>query len=83
MPFHKVFFILINFLTKSVQAELDNFFRVLLNKEIPVNEVTKGAFTLARKKLKHEAFIELDKDQIDFFYSAGNYKTWNGFRLLE
>jgi len=82
LPFHKVFFLLINFLTKSVQAELDNFFRVLLNKEIPVNEVTKGAFTLARKKLKHEAFIELDKDQIDFFYSAGNYKTWNGFRLL-
>ena len=82
MPFHKVFFLLINFLTKSLQAELDNLFKVLLNKEIPVNEVTKGAFTLARKKLKHEAFIELDKDQIDFFYKSKVYKTWNGFRLL-
>ena len=50
LPFHKVFFLLINFLTKSLQAELDNFFKVLLNKEIPVNEVTKGAFSLARKK---------------------------------
>jgi hypothetical protein len=65
LPFHKVFFLLINFLTKSLQAELDNFFKVLLNKEIPVNEVTKGAFSLARKKLSHEAFIELDTDQID------------------
>lgn len=68
LPFHKVFFLLINFLTKSLQAELDNLFKVLLNKEIPVNGVTKGAFSLARKKLNHEAFIELDKDQVDFFY---------------
>ena len=82
LPFHKVFFLLINFLTKSLQAELDNFFKVLLNKEIPVNEVTKGAFSLARKKLNHEAFIELDKDQIDYFYQKGSYNTWHGFRLL-
>jgi hypothetical protein len=82
LPFHKVFFLLINFLTKSLQSELDNFFKVLLNKEIPVNEVTKGAFSLARKKLNHEAFVELDKDQIDYFYKTQAYKTWNGFRLL-
>lgn len=82
MPFENVFFLLINFLTKSLQAELDNFFKVFLNKEIPVNEVTKGAFSLARKKLNHEAFIELDKDQIDYFYQNTAYKTWNGLRLL-
>lgn len=82
LPFHKVFFLLINFLTKSLQAELDNFFKVLLNKEIPVNKVTKGAFSLARKKLRHEAFIELDKDQIDYFYQNTDYKTSHGFRLL-
>lgn len=82
LPFHKVFFLLINFLTKSLQAELDNFFKVLLNKEIPVNEVTKGAFSLARKKLNYEAFVELDKTQIDYFYETEAYKTWNGFRLL-
>ena len=82
LPFHKVFFLLINFLTKSLQAELDNFFKVLLNKEIPVNEVTKGAFSLARKKLSHEAFIELDTDQIDYFYQNVDHKRWYGFRLL-
>jgi hypothetical protein len=82
LPFHKVFFLLINFLTKSLQAELDNLFKVLLNKEIPVNEVTKGAFTLARKKLNYEAFVELDKTQIDYFYETEAYETWNGFRLL-
>ncbi len=82
LPFQKVFFLLIKFLTKSLQSELDNLFKVLLNKEIPVNEVTKGAFSLARKKLGHEAFVELDKDQIDYFYQNVSYKTWHGFRLL-
>lgn len=82
LPFHKVFFLLINFLTKSLQSELDNLFRVLLNKEIPVNEVTKGAFSLARQKLNYKAFVELDKTQIDFFYETADYATWHGFRLL-
>jgi hypothetical protein len=82
LPFHKVFLLLINFLTKSLQAELDNLFRVLLNKEIPINEVTKSAFCLARKKLGHGAFVELDKDQIDGFYRIGNYNCWNDFRLI-
>lgn len=61
---------------------MDNLFRVLLNKEIPVNEVTKTAFCLARKKLGHGAFVELDKDQIEGFYRIGIYKSWNGFRLI-
>lgn len=82
LPFHKVFLLLINFLTKSLQAELDNLFRVLLNRELPVNEVTKSAFCLARKKLCHGAFVELDKDQIDCFYEIGDYNTWNDFRLI-
>jgi hypothetical protein len=82
LPFHKVFLLLINFLTRSLQSELDNFFRVLLNKELPVNEVTKGAFSLARKKLNYTAFVELDKTQIDYFYETADYATWHGFRLL-
>ena len=46
------------------------------------NKVSKGAFSQARQKLKHEAFIELDKDQIDYFYGTTDYKKWNGFRLI-
>ncbi len=42
LSFEKVFLILINFLTKSLQSELDTFFKVILNKEIPVKAVTKG-----------------------------------------
>ena len=82
LTFQNVFFLLINFLTKSLQAELDNLFKVLLNKELPVNQVTKGAFSQARKKLGHEAFVELDKEQIEWFYQSGKMKSWKGFRLI-
>lgn len=82
LPFQTVFLILINFLKKSIQAELDNFFKILLNKEIPLNEVTKGAFSIARGKLKSSAFVELNAYQIEYFYNNSNYKTWNGFRIL-
>lgn len=67
LSFEKVFLILINFLTKSLQCDLDNLFKVILNKEIPVKEVTKGAFNLARKKLRYQDFIELNKDQLTYF----------------
>ncbi len=49
---------------------------------MPEKKVSKGAFSQARQKLKHEAFIELDKDQIDYFYDTTDYKKWNGFRLI-
>jgi hypothetical protein len=82
LTFERVFFLLINFLTKSLQAALDNLFKVILNKEVPVKEVTKGAFSLARKKLGYQAFIELDRDQLSYFYQTASYKKWQGFRLI-
>ena len=47
-----------------------------------MHKVTNSAFTQARSKLKHTAFIELDKMQIEEFYKNISYKTWNGFRLV-
>jgi len=49
---------------------------------LPEKKVSKGSFSQARQKLKHEAFIELDKDQIGYFYDTTDYKKWNGFRLI-
>ena len=73
---------LINFLSKSLQSELDNLFKVILHSELPEHKVSKGAFSQARQKLKHEAFIELDKDQVEYFFATNNFKKWNGFRLV-
>ncbi len=53
-----------------------------MHSELPERMVSKGAFSQARQKLKHEAFIELDKDQIEYFYDSTESKTWHSYRLV-
>lgn len=72
----------INQLKSSIQTELDSFFRVLLNSDTPVREVTKGAFSQARQKLSHRAFVELNGHLAERFYADFNVKTFQGYRLL-
>lgn len=44
--------------------------------------VTAGAFTKARKKLKHTAYIELNDDILDIYYREDDIKRFKGYRLL-
>ncbi|MCL5029551.1 MAG: IS4 family transposase [Bacteroidetes bacterium] len=44
--------------------------------------VTNSAFTQARKKLSHKAFVELNEQQTKYFYDNVDYKRWNSFRLV-
>ena len=44
--------------------------------------VTGSAYTRARAKLQHGAFIELSELVRDAFYEDGEYQTYKGFRLL-
>jgi hypothetical protein len=69
-------------LKSSLQTELDNFFKVVQHKELPVNEVTKSGFSQARQKLKYQAFVELNHDQVDFFYNNFQYRKWHNYRLV-
>jgi len=69
-------------LTRSIQRELDHFYRLVQNKDFEVRHITKGAFTQARAKLKHTAFIELDEQVQTTFYSEAPFKTWHSHRLL-
>ena len=49
----------------------------------PEYSVSKAAYTKARRKLKHTAFIELNQRAvIQTVYEDANYKTAFGFRLL-
>lgn len=42
--------------------------------------VTNSAYSQARKKLRHTAYIELSQDIIEFYYNEEQeYKTWKGF----
>lgn len=69
-------------LTRSIQRELNTFFQKLKGADFSIQEVTKGAFSHARKKLKPEAFIDLNKKAVQAFYEDAPYLKWNNFRLL-
>jgi hypothetical protein len=67
---------------RSVQRELNGFFKVLKGSSFDIQEVTKGALTQARAKLKPEAFVELNQAVIPSFYEDAPYYIWKEHRLL-
>ena len=66
----------------SLQRELDSFSKAVLTTDYNIREVTKGAFTQARSKLKPETFKEINDVACSSFYSGAPYHTWQGHRLL-
>jgi hypothetical protein len=81
LPFKSVILFLINLLRSSIQNELDKFFKTINHSELPNRGATSSAFTQARKKLSHKAFIELNQAQVKYFYKNVDYNRWQGFRL--
>lgn len=67
---------------RSLQRELNSFYQQVLRADFSVQHVSKSALTHSRKKLKPEAFKELNKIGSDSFYQNAAYITWLGFRLL-
>ena len=64
---------------KSLQISLNELF---MNNYLST-PVTASAYTQARNKFKHTAFIELNNDMIDIFYSVEeDVKKWNGYRCI-
>ena len=81
LPFTFVILLLLNMLKRSLQDELDEFFKVLHDEKVARREVSKSAFSQARSKLKASAFTELNKEQVDYFYAHFTPKSWHGFQL--
>ena len=76
MPFTELIKFILNFRTKSTQAELNIFYN-------NINTPQKSAFFKARTKLKVAAFSDILKIMVSYFYKAeGLVKKWNGFRLI-
>lgn len=82
LPFHHMIFFLMNMIKGSFQDELDYFFKAINAEDVCSRTVTKSAFTKARKKLSHQAFIALGQNLISFFYEHFPCRKWNGFRIL-
>jgi hypothetical protein len=82
LPFHTIIFFLMNLIKGSYQDELDYFFKAIEHSESFVRRVTKSAFCIARKKLKFEAFINLNREAVSYFYHHFKPRKWFGFTLL-
>jgi hypothetical protein len=78
MDFPTVFLLILRKSVKSLQLVLNELF---MQGKL-TSTVTASAYTQARKKLKHTAFIELNNNIVDIYYSDNNIKTWRGFRCL-
>src|SRR5271154_2806556 len=65
---------------KSLQLSLNELIPKLGNSE---RTVSKAAYSKARAKLRHTAFIELNRQAvIQTMYEDGDYETLHGFRIL-
>lgn len=73
-----VFILILRNSVKSIQLVLNEFV-IDAKKDF---SITAGAFTKARKKLKHTAYSELNDDIIDIYYKDQNIKRYWGFRIL-
>lgn len=82
LTFRMLIFTLINMLKHALQDELDELFRIFSKSEVAERCVTKSAFSQARQKLKHTAFIELNQLQVSQFYTHFTPETWSGYRVL-
>jgi Transposase DDE domain len=66
----------------SLQRELNRFYAKILDKDYSIQEVTKGALSQARAKLKPEAFLELNAEGCRSFYEDAPYLIWKDHRVL-
>lgn len=78
LPFIVLFILILRSSVKSLQNVL-NEFTLAQDKAFTI---TAGAFTKARKKLKHTAYIELNEDITKIYYRDDDIKRYHGYRLL-
>jgi hypothetical protein len=71
-----------NLLKSAIQYELDAFYAQLQGHAVPRREITQSAFTQARRKLKYEAFVELNDLAVAAFYAEAPIRRWHDYRLL-
>lgn len=79
LDFISTILFMLNFVKKSFQNELDDFFRLFGKGG---ESISKQGFCEARKKIKPEAFIKLFDSIVNWFYKENTAKTFMGFRLF-
>lgn len=76
--FTHVLMIILRKSVKSLQLILNELF---IEGELK-KPITASAYTQARKKFKHTAFLELTDGITNIFYADNDFKTWKNFRCI-
>lgn len=79
MNFKSIVVFILNFVKKSLQLELDDFFNNINGTNF---NVTKQAFSEARQKISPTAFIKMSDEIIRWFYKDTDFNRYKGYRLL-
>jgi hypothetical protein len=79
VTFKSIIIFILNFVKKSLQLELDDFFNDINGTN---SYVTKQTFSKARQKISPTAFIKMSDEIIKWFYKDTDFKTYKGYRLL-
>jgi hypothetical protein len=78
MVFKNIILFILNFVKKSIQIELDLFFKNINEKD---ESITKQGYSQARQKIAPTAFIKMADAIITWFYKDDDFKTFRGYRL--
>jgi hypothetical protein len=81
LPLSTLILYFCNLIKSSYQPELNKFWKLLSGSVVARNVVSKAALCKARKKLKSEAFVELNTKTVEYFNEHANPLTWNGLFL--
>ncbi len=81
LPLSTLILYFCNLIKSSYQPELNKFWKILSGSVVAQNVVSKAALCKARKKLKSEAFVELNTKTVQYFNEHANPLTWHGFSL--
>ena len=76
--FSNLMMFMLNFLNKSSQQELNDFFKLIGREK---NTVTQQAFSQARQKIKAEAFLKLLQVSTQTMSSVDDLKLFKGYRI--
>ena len=80
LTFPVMIVLILNFLTRTMQIELDDFFANVLDADL--DSVTKQAFFKARKNILPDAFKELFLMTRDMVLNKNKIKRHKGYRVL-
>ena len=78
MDFQSLILFELNFVRKTLQIELDAFFKTIKGDE---KRITKQGYSEARQKISPTAFIKMADTITSWYYGDDDFKTFMGYRL--